>query len=112
MLQFMVQNNKFKYEHTKSKQVLRMLQVDMIRNVFKSAFVYLGYNSVIETSLIDGFNGDLVSVDVSDTGKSLGELCVLLRPKYAGGFGASNVIELLLSMRTIEAMVGLCSISS
>mgnify|MGYP004712360259 CR=1 FL=1 len=89
-----------------------MQLVDMFRNVYNSAVVYLGYNSVIETSLIDGFNGDLVSVDVSDTGKSLGELCVLLLPKYAGGLGAGNVIEILLSMRTTEAMVGLCSISS
>ena len=89
-----------------------MQLLDVIRGVYHSAVVYLGCNSVIETSLIDGFGADLVLVDESDTGKSLGELCVLLRPKYAGGLGASNVIELLLSMRTIEAMVGLCSISS
>lgn len=65
----------------------------MIRNAFNSTAIYLGYNSVIETSLIDGLGIVLVLVDVSDSGKSLGKLCVLLRPKNAGGFGAGKVIE-------------------
>ena len=74
----MVQNNKFKNEHTKSRQVLPMLQADMIRNVFKSAFVYLGYNSVIGTSFIEELGRNLVPLDVSNYGKLLSKLCILL----------------------------------
>ena len=42
--------------------------VDMIRNAFNSIAIYLGYNSVIETSFTDGPGSNLVLVDVPDSG--------------------------------------------
>lgn len=86
--------------------------VDMIRNVINSAVVYLGYNSVIETSFLDELGGELVPAGELDSDESLGKFRVLLRPKYAGGLGAGSVTDKLLSIRTTEAIVGLCSISS
>jgi hypothetical protein len=73
---------------------------------------YRGYNSVIDTSLID--NGiDLLVVDRSDSSSLTGFCSVRLWRKYDGcRKGDGKEAEWLLSMRTMDAMVGLSAGSS
>jgi hypothetical protein len=73
---------------------------------------YRGYNSLIDTSLTDK-GVDLLVVDWSDSSSLNGFSSVRLWRKYDGcRRGDGKEAEWLLSMRTMDAMVGLSAGSS
>ncbi|KAI6704406.1 hypothetical protein NL676_007368 [Syzygium grande] len=79
---------------------------------FDRTTIHRGYNSVTDMPLVD--KGIVLPMDWSDSSSSIGMLSRrnLLWTKKAGRRGDGRVIELLLSMRTTVAMVGLIEGSS